>query len=363
MRHSPIFKVLQIALICVPQFASSQERVAQITDRDAQAPVPLIVRSTTDIEVFRPVIAAFVAQNPDISVTYEQWGSNALYENSLAACNGNATPADAVFSSGVHQMIDLVNRACASPYISTDTAALPQSRRWRDELWGLTKEPAVIIYNTDMVPPEDAPKSRFALLDLMRRPNSLYSGKIATYDVEASGLGYLFAFMDSLEATTFGALLEGFARTNATATCCSSEIIKGVSDGTYLIAYNVLGSYVDGTLAENIGVILPEDYTLFLSRAFMIPKGAQHKPQARLLLDFMLSTTGKKLLEDRNLYYTASDDLSPLAQSAERSISIEPTLLVAGDKHRRAQFFRLWRSTFAQSGLATGATQPSDPSK
>lgn len=106
-------------------------------------------------------------------------------------------------------MVDLVNRFCAEPYISGLTAGLPKARRWRDELWGVTKEAAVVIYNTDLVPLDDAPRTRFDLLDLMRRKSATYSGKIATYDIEESGLGYLFAFMDSQQATTFGGFSKG----------------------------------------------------------------------------------------------------------------------------------------------------------
>lgn len=351
MRNSWLSVALKFALL-VPATVTAQEKIAQLSAPEAQAEVTLVLRSTTDIDVLQPIIEAFVLQNPEIAVTYEQWGSNALFENSLAACAGDVGSASAVFSSGVHQMIDLVNRACASAYRSEQTTALPAARRWRDELWGITKEPAVIIYNTDLVPAEDAPKTRFALLDLMRRPTSIYRGKIATYNIEASGLGYLFAFMDSLEASTFGALLEGFSRTDAVATCCSSEIIKGVSKGDYLIAYNVLGSYVDSATFDNIGVIHPQDYTLFLSRAYMIPKDGPEKQAAALLLDFMLSARGQSLLKARNLFYAENSDASPLPKSAERGIAIEPTLLVAGDKHRREQFVNLWRSAFAQHDTA-----------
>ncbi len=347
-----LISAIALVLLFVPTISAAQEKTAQIAVPGATTDIELVLRSTTDIDVLQPIIEAFVTQNPRISVTYEQWGSNALFDNSLSACAGDIPSADAVFSSGVHQMIDLVNRACASAYRSEITTALPSSRRWRDEVWGITKEPAVIIYNADRVAKADVPKTRFALLDLMRRPNSAYEGKIATYDIEASGLGYLFAFMDSLEATTFGALLEGFSRINAVATCCSSEIIKRVSEGEYLIAYNVLGSYVDGVSSENIVVIHPEDYTLFLSRAYMIPKDGAHKAEAAQLLDFMLSTTGIRLLKERNLFYAETSDLSSLPQSAERGIAIEPTLLVAGDKHRREQFVTLWRSAFAKRQFA-----------
>ena len=135
----------------------------------------------------------------------------------------------------------------------------------------------------------------------MRAEPDLYRGKIATYDIAASGLGYLFAYSDSLEATTFGALLESFARVEAVATCCSAEIIAGVAEGRFLIAYNVLGSYAANASAPEVGTILPEDYTLVLSRAYMIPRNARQKAAAAGLLDFLLGGEAQGLLTKAGL--------------------------------------------------------------
>jgi iron(III) transport system substrate-binding protein len=341
--------VVVLCLIAAP--AVSQEARQKFIAKDAVPSTVLVVRSTTDISIFAPALETFVAANPSVEVDYEQWGSNALYADSLAACEGTVRPADVVISSGVHQMVDLVNRACANTYQSEFTAQLPAARRWRDELWGITREAAVIIYNTDLVSAEDAPRTRFALLDLMRRSSGDFMGKIATYDVEASGLGFLFAFMDSQEATTFGGLLEGFARVDAVATCCSAEIIEGVDSGRYKIAYNVLGSYVDTVPHENLGVIYPEDYTLFLSRAFMIPKGAQHGATAGAFLDFLLSPQGRAVLSQSTLIHDSNSDETAANDSAERYIPIGPTLLVAMDRHRRARFIEKWRDTFGEHAV------------
>ena len=137
-------------------------------------------------------------------------------------------------SSAVDLQVKLVNDGCAQPHRSVATAALPAVANWRDELFGVTREPAVIVYNRDLVPPDEAPRSRFDLIDLLRPADSRYAGRVATYDIEESGLGYLFAFADSQQATTFGSLIEAFARSGAIATCCSAEIIDGVAEGRYL---------------------------------------------------------------------------------------------------------------------------------
>ena len=81
------------------------------------------------------------------------------------------------------------------------------------------------------------------ILDLLRPADSRYAGRVATYDIKDSGVGYLFAFADSQAATTFGGLIEAFGRSGAVATCCSAEIIDAVASGRFLAAYNVLGSY------------------------------------------------------------------------------------------------------------------------
>ena len=206
----------------------------------------------------------------------------------------------------------------------------------------------MIIYNTALVPPEDVPHTRFALLDLMRRDAPHYRGKIATYEIEASGLGYLFAFEDSLEASTFGALMEGFSRAGAVATCCSAEIIKGVSQGKYAIAYNVLGSYVNARRDPNVGVLWPQDYTLMLSRGYMIAKTARQSENAQQLLDFLLSPRGQEDLRAAGLLVNGEPEDSATPASALHTIPISPVLLVAMDRQKRAQFIARWRAAFGR---------------
>ncbi|WP_376873894.1 ABC transporter substrate-binding protein [Albirhodobacter sp. R86504] len=340
-------------------------------------PRPLVVRSTTDLKIFAPVLETFLRTHPDITIRYEQWGSNALHERTLNECQSLedvASPlrpderADIVISSAVHQMVELVNLSCATPYRSAQTEALPDALRWRDEVWGITREAAVIIYNRALVPQSDIPATRFALLDLMRPIGTPYEGRVATYDIEASGLGYLFAFKDSQEASTFGALLESFDRSGAIATCCSAEIIDGVGEGRYLLAYNVLGSYALAAQDPRVGIILPQDYTLVLSRAFIMPRHtnslagdapdaedparAQTQRWATQLLDFLLSAQGRDALTSVHLMSPVLSDQGAaefsVSPSTLRPIELLPTLLVARDSLTRGQFIARWRDTFTQ---------------
>jgi ABC-type Fe3+ transport system substrate-binding protein len=314
----------------------------------ADAAAELLVQGTTDVALFAPLLEAFAAASPGIAIRYEQWASNDLHLAARAACRGEAPSADVVISSAVDQQVQLVNDGCAQPHRSGLTEALPRATNWRDEVFGVSAEPAVIVYNRDLVPPEEAPRSRFDLIDLLRPAGSRYAGRVATYDIEASGLGYLFAFADSQAATTFGSLIEAFGRSGAVATCCSAEIIDGVAEGRYLIAYNVLGSYaLDRAAADpRIAVVAPEDYTLVLSRAALIPEGAGNPQAAAALVDFILSEPGRTALSETRLLFPFDAGLPAADDSIYRPIPLSPVLLLGLDRQKRATFLALWRATF-----------------
>lgn len=342
-----MIRPLALAL-ALAQPAAAQEAVRGFGPEDAASRI--VLRTTTDIDILGPTVEAFIAARPGLAVRFEQWGSNDLYELTRQDCRAGEHGADIVISSGVHQMVKLVNDGCASEWHSPATQALPPELRWRDEIWGVTREPAVIVYNRDLVPPAEVPLSRFDLLDLLRPADTPYGGKVATYDIEESGLGYLFAFMDSQEASTFGALMEAFARTGAVATCCSAEIIAGVASGEYLIAYNVLGSYAETAAAANpvLGVVIPNDYALVLSRAAILPRGSD-RDAAGAFLEFLLSDEGRQRMARTNLI--APDD--GFAGEAEAGsggrrilIGLGLPLLIALDQAKTRRFIARWRDAF-----------------
>jgi ABC-type Fe3+ transport system substrate-binding protein len=220
----------------------------------------------------------------------------------------------------------------------------------------VTEEPAVLIYNTELVAPSEVPASRFDLIDLLRPADSRFAGRVATYDIEESGLGYLFAFVDSQQANTFGRLLEAFGRSGAVATCCSAEIIDAVADGRYLIAYNVLGSYALARAEEDprIGVRAPVDYTLMLSRAALIPKEATEAEIAGQFVDFMLSPGGRAVMARSRLLVRIGGpeggdlDLPGGGPSSLRPIALSPVLLAGLDRHKRRIFLEHWQQNLRQ---------------
>ncbi|HET6156737.1 MAG TPA: ABC transporter substrate-binding protein [Dongiaceae bacterium] len=339
------------------QDVDGQSRVTQFGAWLDSASAVLTIDGSTDTAVFAPILEAFAKRVPDLAIRYREITTNELYQLAERGCSGAETAADLVVSSSIDQQVKLANDGCAQPNHSTQVKALPAWAKWRDEVVGLTYEPAVIVYNRDLVPPAQVPQSRFDLIDLLRPDDNLFNGRIATYDIERSGVGYLFAFMDAQQATTFGRLIEAFGRNKVVATCCSAEIIDAVASGRYLIGYNMLGSYALARAAgdRRIGIVAPTDYTLVLARAALIPKRAKNPDLARQFIDFALSDAGRKLLSESGLIVSFDEAGGGPASLAGvvptlRPIALSPVLLIGLDQQTRENFLALWRSSLGGAG-------------
>jgi ABC-type Fe3+ transport system substrate-binding protein len=339
------------------QDAVTQTRVTQFGAWLDAASMVLTIDGSTDTAVFAPILDAFAKRLPDLAIRYREITTNELYELAERGCSGAEEAADLVVSSAIDQQVKLANDGCAQPNHSAEVEALPQWAKWRDEVVGLTYEPAVIVYNRDLLEPAQVPHSRFDLIDLLRPADNPFNGRIATYDIERSGVGYLFAFVDAQQATTFGRLIEAFGRNKVVATCCSAEIIDAVASGRFLIGYNMLGSYALARAAQDrrIGIVAPTDYTLILSRAALIPKRARNPQLARRFIDFALSDEGRRLLAESGLIVSFDEaGGGALAGSGDlptlRPIPLSPALLIGLDKQTQENFLALWRSSLGGAG-------------
>lgn len=336
--------------------AHSQEAVAFFGPEEDRAAQTLLVHSSGDIEPFSAIFEAFAAANPGLRVIYEQRSTNDIYARASEACDAGRASADLLISSSIDQQFKLVNDGCAQPYRSRATDRAPRWANWRDEIFGLTREPAVIVYNKAFFERRAVPQSRFELIDLLRgRAGNVegeFAGRIATYDIERAGVGYLFAFADAQQATTFGRLIEAFGRNDVEMLASSSALIEGVAQGEYLIAYNILGSYALARAERDprIGVVAPSDYTLLLARAAVVLKEADSPDAAGAFIDFALSDAGRELLANESLIVDVdTDPRLSTADPAGSGSSLRPipftTALLAGlDRAKRRIFLETWRA-------------------
>lgn len=315
----------------------------------------LRIEASGDIEVIQPLISAFQSYYPAISVTYGDSLTNDLYEKLAKACQDPAPMADLVFSSAVDHMVRLANDGCAAERPSSGGVIVPDQENFRNEVFGFSFEPAVIVYNRRLLPKKDVPRNRDQLITLVRDNPQAYSGKIGTYDIAASGIGYLFGFFDAEQSSGFGRLIEAFGRAKVRRFCCTGELLASIESGETLIGYNLLGSYAARRMAEGapIGIVLPSDYTLVLSRAAFVPKYAANARNGHRFLDFLLSEEGqdaaaRSFLFSKNRPFPAGVE-GPVAESQRgvfRPIPLSPALVLVTDREKRRHFLEEWDQAF-----------------
>lgn len=317
-----------------------------------QAPA-LAIHAATDLVAMAPLIRDFQQRYPDIPVRFEEYVTTHLFQRATADCAAGRGEMDLILSSSADQVVALVNDGCAQQHRSLETTRLPAWARWRDEVFGFTFEPAAIVVHRDLVPVTEVPETRLDLIALLRARPERYRGRIGTYDIELSGIGFLFAATDARQSSLFGQLIEAFGRTGLVTRCCSADLLDDIAAGRLLIGYNILASYAYGARERGapIEIVLPHDGTIVLSRAAMIPTHAPNPALARLFLDHLLSERGQAIARTQSFFFGMDgsvplDVIAPGGMAAAgllRPITIGPALLAEQDRARRQRFLTTWR--------------------
>jgi len=305
----------------------------------------LRVISTADLDVFDPILAAFQADNPGVSVDYTVTETadlmQALYEEGASF--------DLAISSAMDLQTKLANDGFARTYTSPATEALPDWARWRDQIFAFTQEPAVVIVSDAFFEGQQPPDSRDALIALLRESPERFRGRIGTYDVRRSGFGYMMATQDSRNSESYWRLMEVMGRLDAQLYCCSGEMIRDVASGHLALAYNVLGSYAQSRLATTDGFRIVQfgDYVNVMLRTALIPQTAENIDDAQAMVDFLTRLgTRPDLVALSELPAIAPDSFQ--ANTALRPIRFDPGLLVFLDQLKREAFLRNWEDSLLQ---------------
>lgn len=303
----------------------------------------LRVISTADLDVFEPFILRFQVQNPDIGIDYVTASSAELNR----AIRGGAA-FDLALSSAMDLQFTLANDGFAQTYRSGDTDALPDWARWNDQLFAFTAEPAVIVINEARFDGLPLPRTRAELVTLLRDNPDRFAGRLGTYDLRASGLGYLFATQEARSSDAYWRLTEVMGRLDAQLFCCSSQMIDGVASGDLALAYNVLGSYAAQRLDSDAGLaVLPlEDFANVMLRTALIPATAQAVDAAGAMLDALLREgmgQGATTPVLPPLQTRGDADASPFGP-----IRLGPALMVYLDRLNRESFLEAWDAAMEQ---------------
>lgn len=336
------YLVLSAALIWAASIVQALELEDHARFGADDAPQLVRIISNADISFFEPVITSYVEENPDTQVDYSVV-SSAMLNAEISAGSGAF---DIAISSAMDLQTKLANDGLAQSYVSATTQNLPDWAVWNDMVFAFTQEPAAIVLSKKAFADLPLPADRHELISLMRQYPDRFQGKVGTYDIRRSGLGYLFATQDTRASETYWRLTEVFGRLGARLYCCSSDMIRAIRSGELAVAYNVLGSYAANQAGDDQTVIvLPSDFTTIMLRTALIPANA---PSPKLAGGFIEHLLQRSFGPDAQ--FIARDGWRPdQTSSALNRIRLGPGLLVYLDQLKKSAFSAEWEKAILQN--------------
>ena len=209
------------------------------TIRAAEDEGKLIIYSNTDIRVASDLVEDFRKVYPKIEVEYEDLNSTELHYRFISETLLGHDSADIVWSSAMDQQFSLVDKDYAQAYTSPELPNLPEWAVWKNQAFGTTYEPVAVAYNKRMLAAGEVPQTRSDLIRLLNTERDRFKGKVVTYNIEKSGLGFLLATQDANASQSFWDLARALGNAGARFQLTTDAMLKRVASGKDLIAYNV----------------------------------------------------------------------------------------------------------------------------
>jgi iron(III) transport system substrate-binding protein len=338
-----------------PEYPSGYRKIITAAQREGR----VVIYSTADFAEAAPLISEFESLYPGIDVQYNEMNSPEVYGRFLAETERDGSSADVTWSSAMDLQIKLANDRYAETYRSPEARYLPSWAVWHDEAYGTTFEPAVFVYNKRLVAADEVPHTHSEFLQLLSTKQEKFAGNVIMYDIEKSAVGFLFLTQDSIAMPAFWSLLKAMGACNVELEANTATMIERIASGKDLIGYNLLGSYALARAKRDprLGVVLPTDYTLVLSRVILIARRARHPNAAKLWVDFVLSRRGQTVLAERSRFFSIRPDvtgeftaatLSAALGESARPIGVGSGLMVFLDKAKHQEIIRRWRQSLSK---------------
>lgn len=315
----------------------------------------LVIYGATDSKATQPLIKDFSALYPGITVEYNDMNSTEVYNRFISEAAAGGNTADVMWSSAMDLQVKLASEGYAMAYKSVEASKIPGWAIWNDMAYGTTFEPAAFVYNKRLVTAAEVPQTHAEFAKLITAEK--FKDKVTTYDIEKSGVGFMFMTQDAQDYPQFPALEQALGAAHVRVQSSTGTMLERISSGENLIGYNVLGSYalVRAKTDPSIGIVLPKDYTLIISRVQFINKAAKNPNAAKLWIDYMLSHRGQTVIANDSKLYAIRADVKGETTSADlikligekniKPVPVGPAVLTYLAPAKRMAFMKQWKET------------------
>lgn len=320
-KKNPIFVVsllvsvliLLVALFvagCTQQQKTNKKAENNTTKQERK---DLVIYSGRKLPLILPAVEAF-EKKFGIKVLMKS-GKSAEMVNTIIEERANPQ-ADIVILTDAGNLQKLSEEELLIPYTSEQTQKIPAKYRSPKNDWvGVSGRARVIMYNTDLLKPEELPKTFLELTD------SKWKNKIAApSSLEASWIAQISALRIIKGEKVAEEFLTGLKRNNLKVMESHTQVRKAVGNGE--VALGLVNHYyyhLQKAEGSPVGVIYPdqgvEDMGLLVNTAGVgIVKGAKNLEAAKKFIDFLLDKEAQNIFADANFEYPLLPEVKALPE-------------------------------------------------
>ena len=263
----------------------------------------LVLYTSRTESLIKPVIDAFTKANPGTDIVLLTGGNGDLGAKLLE--ERNRPQADVFINTDTLNMASLASEGVFAPNRSKGVTSVPSTYRADDGTWvALTLRARVIMYNTNLVKPEELPKSVFDLTD------PKWKGQVgaanSTNGAMQAQIATIRKLLGEQKAEDF---IRGLVANDTKFFGGHTDVRKAVGAGELKLGL-VNHYYYQLSKAEGapVGVIYPDQEAgqmglVVNSTNAGIIKGAPNPELAQAFVDYLLTTDGQKVFADLNYEY------------------------------------------------------------
>jgi iron(III) transport system substrate-binding protein len=263
----------------------------------------LLIYTPHGQDLLKDFIARFKQVHPDIDVQFLDMGSRQVLERVRA--ERNRPQADLWWGAAHTTFQTAADENLLAPYRPTWADKVPETARDPQDRWfGTYETPEVIVYNSELVKAEEAPKDWDEVLDPRWRDKVLIRTPLPSDSMRAIFGAMIWRSYKDTNSPTGG--YDWLRRLDA-------NVHEYTADGTFLMQKLVRGEGLitlwdmpDVRLYRekkhfNVDYVIPKSGTPVITDGIAIIKGAQHSDEARLFYEFV--TTPESLVYGAHQYY------------------------------------------------------------
>lgn len=253
----------------------------------------LLIYGNPNDDQMEPVIKAFEAAHPEISVKFLSLGGPSTFQRYQSeAATGSAT-ADIIIENDGRLWRAAVDDGHIVDYTDPNLENLPDYASLLPGVAAMSMEPLVALFNKAIVPPDQQPDTLAGMVELAER----FPGKVTTPEPETS-LGYagIYGYIDKTGD-------EGWETLEALGPHTQPEdnagtMVTQLLQGAYVASFHMSGAVRALSATEQAEILnfryLTDD-TVLVPRGMAITKAAASPNAAKVFYNWLLSVEGQQV--------------------------------------------------------------------